>query len=58
MESFWATLKNELVHDEQYAMREQARQSIFQYIEIFYNRQRLHSSIGYQSPEGFETSLS
>lgn len=57
MESFWATLKNELVNHEQYATREQARASIFEYIEIFYNRRRLHSSLGYQSPEAFEASL-
>ena len=57
MESFWSTLKNELVHHEQYKTREQARRSIFEYIEVFYNRQRLHSSIGYQSPEAFEASL-
>lgn len=57
MESFWATLKNELVNHEHYATREQARQSIFEYIEVFYNRKRLHSSLGYQSPEAFEASL-
>jgi transposase InsO family protein len=57
MESFWSTLKNELVHHERYATREQARASIFQYIEVFYNRQRLHSSLGYQSPEVFEAGL-
>jgi transposase InsO family protein len=56
-ESFWATLKKELVHHEQYATREQARQSIFEYIEVFYNRQRLHSALGYVSPETFEASL-
>jgi putative transposase len=55
-ESFWATLKNELVNHERYATREQARASIFEYIEVFYNRQRLHSSLGYQSPEAFEAS--
>ena len=53
-ESFGATLKTELVHHEQYATREQARQSIFEYIEIFYNRKRLHSSLDYVSPEVFE----
>jgi putative transposase len=53
-ESFWSTLKTELVHHQQYATREQARQSIFEYIEIFYNRKRLHSSLGYLSPEAFE----
>ena len=57
MESFWSTLKTELVHHEQYATRDQARQSIFEYIEVFYNRKRLHSSLGYQSPETFEASL-
>jgi putative transposase len=54
MESFWATLKTELIHQEHYATRSQARQSIFEYIEVFYNRQRLHSSLGYLSPESFE----
>ena len=56
-ESFWATLKKELIHHQQYATREEARQSIFEYIEVFYNRQRLHSSLGYKSPEAFEASL-
>jgi transposase InsO family protein len=56
-ENFWATLKTELVHHEQYATREQARRSIFEYIEIFYNRQRLHGSLGCLSPEAFEASL-
>jgi putative transposase len=56
-ESFWATLKTELVHHEQYATRARARQSIFEYIEIFYNRNRLHSSLGYLSPEAFEARL-
>jgi len=54
MESFFATLKNELVHQHSYATRAQAKQSIFEYIEVFYNRQRLHSSLNYQSPESFE----
>lgn len=54
MESFWATLKTELVHQRRYATREQAKQSIFEYIEVFYNRKRLHSSLGYVSPESFE----
>jgi putative transposase len=57
MESFWATLKTELVNHEHYATHEQARASIFEYIEVFYNRQRLHSSLGYVSPETFEASL-
>lgn len=54
MESFWATLKTELVHHERYATRAEARRSIFEYIEVFYNRKRLHSSLGYVSPETFE----
>lgn len=53
-ESFFATLKKELVHHERYATREEAKQSIFEYIEVFYNRERLHSSLGYLSPEDFE----
>jgi transposase InsO family protein len=54
MESFWSTLKTELVHLEHYETRQQVRQSIFEYVETFYNRRRLHSSLGYVSPEMFE----
>jgi putative transposase len=54
MESFWSTLKTELVHLEHYATHEEARRAIFEYIEVFYNRKRLHSSLGYVSPEAFE----
>lgn len=54
MESFFATLKKELVHQADYATREQARQSIFEYIEVFYNRVRRHSSLEGTSPETFE----
>ncbi len=57
MESFWATLKTELVHQQRHATHQQARQSIFEYIEVFYNRKRLHSTLGYVSPEMFEVSL-
>jgi putative transposase len=57
MESFWATLKKEWVHHQNYTTHEQARQSIFKYIECWYNRQRRHSAIGYKSPEQFEASL-
>jgi putative transposase len=57
MESFWGTLKTELVNHERYETREQARASVFEYIEVFYNRQRLHSSLGYVSPEQFEAGL-
>jgi putative transposase len=56
-ESFWSTLKTELVNHEHYATHEEARASIFEYIEVFYNRKRLHSSLGYVSPESFEAGL-
>lgn len=55
-ESFWATLKKELMSDMEFATREEARAAIFEYIEVFYNRQRIHSSLGYVSPEQFEAS--
>jgi transposase InsO family protein len=54
MESFFATLKQELVYQEQYENRAQAKQNIFEYIQVWYNRQRRHSSLGYESPEHFE----
>ena len=57
MESFWGTLKTELIYHEKYATREEAKKSIFEYIEVFYNRIRRHSSLGYKSPEAFETAL-
>ncbi len=54
VESFFASLKRELVHDEQYTTREQARASIFEYVEVFYNRVRRHSSLGFLSPVEYE----
>jgi putative transposase len=54
MESFFGTLKKELVYDEDYHTREQARSSIFDYIEVFYNLKRRHSALGYLSPVAFE----
>jgi len=54
MESFFASLKKELVHDEDYATRAEARASLFEYIEVFYNRIRRHSSLGYRSPAEYE----
>ncbi len=54
MESFYATLKRELVSDGTYATRDEARKAIFEWIEVFYNRQRLHSSLGYRSPADYE----
>jgi transposase InsO family protein len=56
VESFFASLKRELVHDERYTTRERAKASIFEYVEAFYNRVRLHSSLGFLSPEEFERS--
>jgi len=54
MESFFASLKKELVHDEEYATRAEARASIFEYIEAFYDRVRRHSSLGYVAPAEYE----
>ena len=54
VESFFASLKRELVHHERYTTREEAKASIFEYVEAFYNRVRRHSSLGYVSPEEFE----
>jgi transposase InsO family protein len=54
MESFFASLKKELIHDEDYATREAARASVFEYIEAFYNRARRHSSLGYVAPAEYE----
>ena len=54
MESFFHSLKVELIHRESYLTREQARQSIFEYIEVYYNRLRRHSAIGYQIPMQYE----
>ena len=53
IESFWGSLKNELVHHRQYATRTEAQASIREYIEVFYNRQRRHSRLGYLSPAAF-----
>jgi transposase InsO family protein len=53
-ESFVATLKVELVHACRFPTREAARSAVFEYLEAFYNRRRLHSSLGYVSPEGYE----
>lgn len=53
MESFFGTLKNELIYLNHYRTRAEARQAVFDYIEIFYNRVRLHSSLGYMTPEAY-----
>jgi putative transposase len=53
-ESFFATLKRECVQRQLYATRREARGQLFEFIEVFYNRQRLHSTLGYQSPADYE----
>ena len=53
-ESFFSTLKNELDFDGVFESKEQARSEIFKYIEIFYNRQRIHQSLNYLTPEKME----
>ena len=54
MESFWSTLKEELVSRTHFETRAQAAGAIFDYIETFYNRERLHSALGFMSPVEFE----
>jgi transposase InsO family protein len=54
VESFFASLKRELVQRVRFATREQARAAIFEWIEVWYNRERRHSALGYLSPEQFE----
>jgi putative transposase len=55
MESFFRTLRAELTDLERFATRQVARIAVFEFIEVFYNRQRLHSSLGYRSPLAFES---
>jgi transposase InsO family protein len=54
MESFWSTLKLELIYRRDFATRSQARTEIFDYIEAFYNRHRTHRALYYLSPVDFE----
>jgi putative transposase len=54
-ESFFHTLKTELIHLQTYRTRDQAKQAVFEYIEVFYNRERLHSANGYRSPVDYES---
>ncbi|TCV73131.1 integrase-like protein [Methylomonas methanica] len=56
-ESFFHTLKTELIHHQNYRTRSEARQAVFEYIEVFYNRERLHSANGYLSPVDYELQL-
>ena len=53
-ESFFHTIKTELIHQQNYQSRAEAEQDIFEYIEVFYNRQRKHSTVGYLAPIDFE----
>lgn len=53
MESFWGTMKNELVYHQHYTTREQAKREITEYIEVFYNRQRRQVRLGYLSPVAY-----
>ena len=53
-ESFFHTLKTKLVHQVQFKNRQEAKMAIFEYIEVFYNRKRLHSTNGYMAPAVFE----
>jgi len=57
VESFFATLKKEEVHRENYVTHQQAKASLFYYIEVFYNRKRRHSALGYISPHDYEQSM-
>ncbi len=57
VESFFHSLKTELIHHEKFYSRKQANEMIFEYIEIFYNRQRLHSSNNYISPSDYEDKM-
>jgi transposase InsO family protein len=54
MESFWGKLKSELVHRRKFASPAEARTAIFEHVEVFYNRRRLHSALGFLSPVDFE----
>jgi putative transposase len=57
IEAFWSSLKYEVIYHRRFATRAEARSAIFDYIESFYNRTRLHSSLGYLSPVTFESKL-
>lgn len=57
MESFWSSLKRGLIHPQTFAARAAARAAIFEWIEVFYNRTRFHSALGYKSPVDFEQQL-
>ena len=54
MESFFHSMKVELLYGRRYYTKEKTEQLIFEYIEVYYNRKRLHSALGYKSPEEYE----
>jgi putative transposase len=56
-ESWFATLKEELIHRQSWATISQVRRAVIEFIEIFYNRQRLHSSLGYLTPVEYEQQI-
>jgi transposase InsO family protein len=56
-ESFFSNLKNEVMHDRLFASREEARAVVNNYIEVYYNRQRLHQTLGYQTPVAVEAAF-
>ena len=56
-ESFFATLKTELIDGHSWSTHRQAREAVSEYLELFYNAHRLHSSLGYRSPNDFERSF-
>ena len=57
MESFFHTLKVELVHQRRWSTREDAKRELFAYIEGYYNRRRIHSALGYRTPEQAERQM-
>jgi len=57
MESFYRSIKTELIHHEDFQTRDESRHAIFEYIEVFYNRRRRHSTLGYVSPCEYEQAL-
>jgi putative transposase len=57
MESFFASLKTERVHEARFRTRAEAKAAVFEYIEVFYNRQRLHSTLGYRTPAEARASI-
>jgi transposase InsO family protein len=60
MESFWGTLNHELLYQQpngRFASHDRAKRVVFEYVEVYYNRQRRHSAIGFVSPDTFEASL-